>query len=376
MAKTKKEDKEKAVRDICDVMRRRGGVEWRSAIVHEERKEFFRGKDMLRFFEANTEKLDGISEPGGTVESRVSEACEIMMKMDLIIACDRFYKKPHPGRKRLVKFPRKLESRTRGQQLWDPEAFYCWVEDRPMPPWQIALSIIFAVVVMALCLFPLAPYKLRLAVVYCFLGLLGGIFALILFRFVLFMLVFTVSGYEFWLFPNLLSDQVDILGAFKPTMSFGKPADGQSHLGTRVGGVVSTVLLFYMMYVYSPDEKTIKANLQKAESSILDMVQQVNNPSLGTGSSYEQQSQYGTDRNLDPEKIRRHMMNEKLRKKQERESAKKRGAKGGDAGAGEAEAGQVGSSDAGPPNSAEESADGSSEAGNDEGDAASSNTEL
>lgn len=74
------------------------------------------------------------------------------------------------------------------------EAFYCWVEDRPMPPWQIALSIIFAVVVMALCLFPLAPYKLRLAVVYCFLGLLGGIFALILFRFVLFMLVFTVSG--------------------------------------------------------------------------------------------------------------------------------------------------------------------------------------
>lgn len=64
-----------------------------------------------------------------------------------------------------------------------------------MPPWQIALSIIFAVVVMALCLFPLAPYKLRLAVVYCFLGLLGGIFALILFRFVLFMLVFTVTGH-------------------------------------------------------------------------------------------------------------------------------------------------------------------------------------
>lgn len=43
-----------------------------------------------------------------------------MMRMDLIIACDRFYNKPHPGRKYLVKFPRKLESRTRGQQLWDP----------------------------------------------------------------------------------------------------------------------------------------------------------------------------------------------------------------------------------------------------------------
>lgn len=58
------EDKEKAVRDICDVMRRRGGVEWRSAVVHEERKEFFRGKDMLRFFEADPEKLDDISDSG------------------------------------------------------------------------------------------------------------------------------------------------------------------------------------------------------------------------------------------------------------------------------------------------------------------------
>ena len=58
------------------------------------------------------------------MESKVAELCETMMRMDLIIACDRFYKKPHPGRKYLVKFPRKLESRTRGQQLWDPGAIY------------------------------------------------------------------------------------------------------------------------------------------------------------------------------------------------------------------------------------------------------------
>lgn len=58
------EDKEKAVREICDVMRRKGGVEWRSAVVHEERKEYFRGKDMQRFFEAGPDRLDGISEIG------------------------------------------------------------------------------------------------------------------------------------------------------------------------------------------------------------------------------------------------------------------------------------------------------------------------
>jgi len=161
---------------------------------------------------------------------------------------------------------------------------------------------------------------------------------------------------------------VDILGAFKPTMSFSKPADGQSHLGTRVGGVISTVLLFYMMYVYSPDEKTIKANLQKAESSILDMVQQVNNPSLGTG---EQQSQYGTDRNLDPEKIRRHMMNEKLRKRQEREDAKKRGGRNGEVGASD-----QGLSDADTANSTETLHDAHSETGPSADADASTHTEM
>jgi Na+/glutamate symporter len=63
-----------------------------------------------------------------------------------------------------------------------------------MPPWQIALSIMMAVVVMSLCLFPLAPYRLRITVVYFFLGLLGLIFALIAFRMVLFVFVFTLSG--------------------------------------------------------------------------------------------------------------------------------------------------------------------------------------
>lgn len=157
-------------------------------------------------------------------------------------------------------------------------------------------------------------------------------------------------------------------------MSFGKPEDGQSHLGTRVGGVISTALLFYMMYVYSPDEKTIKANLQKAESSILDMVQQVNNPSLGTGSNYEQQSQYGTDRNLDPEKIRRHRMNEKLRKKQERESAKKRPAKGDEADDREEDSGN--SSETGTASSANEPSDAPSEEGESEADNASAHTEM
>ena len=44
-----------------------------------------------------------------------------MLKMQMVFACDRFYKKPHPGRKYLVKFPRKLDPRKqRNGQSWDP----------------------------------------------------------------------------------------------------------------------------------------------------------------------------------------------------------------------------------------------------------------
>jgi uncharacterized membrane protein len=63
-----------------------------------------------------------------------------------------------------------------------------------MPPWQYALAGLMALVIFAVCLFPLAPSWLRSVVVYFFLGLLGGIFALILVRFLLFLVVFAFIG--------------------------------------------------------------------------------------------------------------------------------------------------------------------------------------
>ena len=43
----------------------------------------------------------------------------LMLTHQVAIAADRFYKRPHPGRKRLVKYPRKLEPRPRNEQGWD-----------------------------------------------------------------------------------------------------------------------------------------------------------------------------------------------------------------------------------------------------------------
>lgn len=129
------------------------------------------------------------------------------------------------------------------------------------------------------------------------------------------------AGYEFWLFPNLLSDQVDLIGAFVPLLSFEKPADGKSHIGTRVGGFLGVSFMLYAFYAYTPDEGTM--TFQKTNESILDMFNNANKPGIGPGTGYVP-PKFGNDRNVDIEKIQQARLLEIQRRKEE--AARKRAA--------------------------------------------------
>ena len=54
--------------------------------------------------------------------AQLKELMTLMLQNQIAIAADRFYKRPHPGRKHLVKYPRKLEPRQRNEQGWDAGA--------------------------------------------------------------------------------------------------------------------------------------------------------------------------------------------------------------------------------------------------------------
>jgi hypothetical protein len=56
------ESKEKALHVLCEEIRRKGGVPWRTAIVDDDRKDFFRGKDLQRYLEAHPSKMEGLVE--------------------------------------------------------------------------------------------------------------------------------------------------------------------------------------------------------------------------------------------------------------------------------------------------------------------------
>ena len=127
------------------------------------------------------------------------------------------------------------------------------------------------------------------------------------------------AGYEFWLFPNLLSDQVDLIGAFVPFVSFEKPADGKSHLGTRIGGFLGVSFMLYVFYVYTPEDPSF----QKTNESILDMFSNANKPGIGPGAGYVP-PKFGNDRNVDIEKIQQARLLEIQRRKEE--AQKKRAA--------------------------------------------------
>ncbi len=84
--------------------------------------------------------------------------------------------------------------------LLSTPASQSWARVRLPPP-------LLQVVILA-CLFPLAPWWVRVATVYVLMGLLCAILSLLVVRYACFALVWAATGNSFWVFPNLLSEQV------------------------------------------------------------------------------------------------------------------------------------------------------------------------
>ncbi|GFR49441.1 hypothetical protein Agub_g11499, partial [Astrephomene gubernaculifera] len=269
--------KDDPIKALADSLREKRGVPWSTAKLEAPtgeglHVEYFRGKDFARYFRANPEKINAHvpPRPGKTVDDQIGELCMVFQRRKLVRKADRKYKKPKPGKTRLVKYPRTLVPHPDGSG-WTEGAFYYWTYDRPTSMWYYAATVALPFLVIASCLFPLAPWWMRMTLVYFLMAVLSVLLGLIGVRYLLFGAVWIATGHSFWLFPNLMSDQVGVLDAFSPALSYERPKKGsRTQLLSRLAALLLVGGVVYMLYQHTPDAEALKASAKEAHDSILD----------------------------------------------------------------------------------------------------------
>mmetsp|Transcript_28214 Transcript_28214/g.79644 ORF Transcript_28214/g.79644 Transcript_28214/m.79644 type:complete len:382 (-) Transcript_28214:130-1275(-) len=265
--------------ELAQHLRTKNGIPWRTGISQGDRVEYFRGKDFITYFKDHPEQLNSLPgieplKPGRTIEIQVMEVYHQIVRRQLAIRASRLHKKPKPGRKRLVKWPKKLVYEQ--DQALDDDSFYCWTFDRPTSPWLWLGSALMALAVFLLCLFPLAPYSVKISVVYFSMGLLGLIFFILIFRAAIFSFIWVLLGRHFWILPNITSDELGIVESFQPLYAITVGDDGrelpapQWYSRFGVGIFVATAL--YGLHEYAPDKGRVKTSLGQAHNSLLDFL--------------------------------------------------------------------------------------------------------
>eukprot|EP00884_Botryococcus_braunii_P003901 jgi/Botrbrau1/13511/Bobra.0082s0104.1 len=270
MARGKKGEPVDRHKALADELRKKNGVEWREAILADQRVEFIRGKDLARWLQAHEEKLAGVTAAGRVEQSECLRS-------------------PSQAKRGFVKFPKKLIPLYQDVSFQE-DYFYAWQYERETSPWLYFFSALVVVAVIAACLFPLAPYWLRLTVVYAAMTLLTLIFVILIIRSLIALVTWVTSGYTLWLFPYLLAEDKGITEAFWPIFEVEKPEEGKgSQWWLRAIFAIVLGLCIYGSIVYAPDTGQVRDATKHAHDAILEMLNlhDAGMGKLGTGRANE-----------------------------------------------------------------------------------------
>jgi len=261
------------VRDMCDKLRAKGGVEWQQAILADQRVEYVRGKDLAAFFREHPNDIVKYVSRALKAEEQIKVMIELLLRRRLLAKAERVFKKPKPGKKRLAKWPKKLQPLN--DVTFQEEYFYAWQYDRPSSPYLFLFSCLLVVVVILFCLFPLAPQPIKLAVVYFSMALLIAIAVVMVVRTLLASVTWIAMGRALWLFPHLLSDDKGLDEAFWPILQLDeedKDKNQWTHGAMRFGVAVSMLAMSYALYHNVPDKGAALGGARHAHDAILDML--------------------------------------------------------------------------------------------------------
>mmetsp|Transcript_34332 Transcript_34332/g.33950 ORF Transcript_34332/g.33950 Transcript_34332/m.33950 type:complete len:244 (+) Transcript_34332:32-763(+) len=226
MAQNKKEsapvynDDQKDLIKVATLLQKKGLKE-KEAVANRQRVYYFRA-DMFHelVLEHSKHILDILSkhiklEKLDSIEDSM-ELGDIFINNGLLKSFDRVKEEPQK-----YKYPKKL---VQAQFPMKEKGFYAFDIFKPQNK-TAYLSIGLAVAVIAIILFPLWPYTVKLWI-FSFLFYFSAIMlGLIFVRLLIFLLLF-LFGIDFWIFPNMLDDDIAILDSFLPLLYVSRRHDG------------------------------------------------------------------------------------------------------------------------------------------------------
>mmetsp|Transcript_28913 Transcript_28913/g.73837 ORF Transcript_28913/g.73837 Transcript_28913/m.73837 type:complete len:329 (-) Transcript_28913:168-1154(-) len=240
-----------------------------------DRVDYFRGKDLVRYLREHPDKFSNVlkDKTERAPEESAAELVRAFMMKGLANRTERKFKRPKPGRTRLVKWPRTILPVK--DQVWDEPSFYAWTFDRPKGVLYYITIALIPLVVIAACLFPLAPWWARMALVYFLMSILLVLLGLIVLRYTLFTLVWVASGHALWLFPNMMSDQVSIVDAFVPVVTFDKAKSWKNGWQARIATAAVCAGVVWLLASHTPDLDHLKQGAAQAHDSLFEYLDQL-----------------------------------------------------------------------------------------------------
>ncbi|ONK59730.1 uncharacterized protein A4U43_C08F9810 [Asparagus officinalis] len=238
-------------------------LESRWAIMQEARVEYFRGKDFT-FFLRNHPELKEIL--GSDKDLDTEDIVNTLLRKNLIVRCDRVMKTVRPGKKKLSSWPAHLEI-YHEQVFSENDAFFAWAFMKRRALWQTILSFLWPVAALAVCLFPVYPYQVKIVVLYSCAGALLCISIMLLLRGAVFGALWILLGKRIWFFPNVNAEETTFreLVRFWPKKDEGEPPKWTS----RLFYAIVTLLVILLLRHHAPNEAA-RARYQKRVSNIID----------------------------------------------------------------------------------------------------------
>jgi len=236
----------------------------------------FRGKDFNAFLRKNPEKMDAVlpeKQRGLKTEEKIVALGKLMIEEQYFVRSERFFPRPYPGREKLVKWPIRV-SQTDNQDFIE-SSFYTWLHQRPASPWLNIMAGGAVVLVLAACLFPLAPIWAKKIVFYTSLTILILMCTMMLLRVLVYIVCWTIAGKHIWLLPNILADDLPISEICFPFIEETKDRHGKTlpapTLPQRLGMVATILGGCYWLYATAP-EKGYGVSLKSQHDDLLDIL--------------------------------------------------------------------------------------------------------